>query len=401
MRMRALGLACLIGIVAIVTAWTVSSPTDLQARQLSASVVLNVKDFGAVGDGVTDDTVSLRAVAAAVQLATVRFTPPGGSGEATFPRVIFPAGRYVVSGSINWGPYANLVAEGSASIEATPGTEPFWFDGGYMVRLDGLTFIGGSRAVVFRNNNVNGGRLQLESCRFQGTSGPSIWAGPQGGTYFSDHVTLKNCKWYACTQALVSWADVTTMTDAWVQWTESVAASNTSCIEVRGGRINLENSMFVPVFQESNRGCTWLGFWGCDGRNSGAGIYCRGALFHGEYGGLPVVYMAGVPDLHYPFQGASIVFRDSQLSCGQTLRSDTACIQLAGGLPQTITIDASSNILGPCPLILDRMGNAAAVLASLENGPNRIRYLVGANVFFPLTPPVPACLQPFVKTMAP
>lgn len=393
-------LIAIVGLCLAVGAYVATCRQDAKSVATTPTVGLNVRDYGAIADDGLDDTAALQAAAADLVLKTVRILPTGGSGEATFPQVTFPAGTYNVSGSINWGPYASLVADGSVVIQATAGTEPFWFEGGYMVRLAGFTFMGGSKAITYRNANANGGRLQLDFCRFQSTTGPAIWAGPQGGIYFSNQVTLRNCKWFACAQALVSWADITTLAESWVQWTDSVAASNTSCLEIRGGRINLENSMFVPVFPIANYGCTWLGFWGITERNSGAGVYCRGAEFHGEYGGLPIVYMAGVPDLHYPFQGASIVFRDTQLSCGQTSRADTACIQLASGMPQTVTVDASSNILGPCPLIQDRNGDGASVLASLENGANRIRFLVGANVFYPLSPPVPTYLAPFVRNLA-
>lgn len=390
-------LGCLMMLVAAVIV-----PTRPGQAVATAPVVgINVRDFGAIADDGFDDTLALQAAAADLAVKTCQVMPPGGSGEASFPAVTFPAGVYQVSGSVNWGKYASLIADGSVIIQVSDGVEPFWFDKAFMTRLDGFTFLGGSRSIVFRNSNINGARLQLDNCRFQSTTGPAIWAGPQSGTYFSAQLTLRNCKWYGCSQALVSWADVTTVADAWIQWPDTSATANASCIEIRGGRLNFTDSMLVPVFPTSNNGCTWLGFWGVPERNSGAGLYCRGALFHGEHGGLPIVYMAGVPDLHYPFQGPSIVFRDCQLSCGQTSRSDTACIQLASGLPQTITVDASSNIIGPCPLILDRNGDGAAVLASLENGPNRLRYLIEANVFYPLTPPVPSFLQPFVRTMAP
>jgi hypothetical protein len=65
-------------------------------------LVVDVKDFGATGDGVTDDTVAIKAaIAFACAKAVVR---GDGTGYKSYmPVVFFPAGRYVVSqeGALN------------------------------------------------------------------------------------------------------------------------------------------------------------------------------------------------------------------------------------------------------------------------------------------------------------
>lgn len=362
--------------------------------------MLNVKDSGAIGDGIADDTAALQATAAALAVQLRQFSVPGGTGEATFPSVVFPAGTYKISSPIEWGPDASLVADGSAAIQSTHAGPAFTFTKGYMVSVEGLTFINGTNAITFTNNNANGARLTVDRCRFQVIAGPAICACPVSGPYMSTHVTIRGCKWFACRQALVSWADVNTVTDAWIQWPVGASAANTVAIEIHGGRLNFGDTMLVPIFPNNHNGCAWVGWWGLPWRNSGAGIYCRSVLFHGEEGGLPPTRFYGAPDTNYPFQGASCVFRDCQLSCGQTSRPDTAAIQLAGGMPQTVTVDASSNIIGPCPLIKDLTGDGPQVLAALENAADRVRILIEANVFFPLIPPVPSHLQPYVRNVA-
>lgn len=62
----------------------------------SDSGALNVKDFGAVGDGITDDTAAINAALAASDL-------PAASGEGRFFRsriVYLPIGTYLVSGPV-------------------------------------------------------------------------------------------------------------------------------------------------------------------------------------------------------------------------------------------------------------------------------------------------------------
>lgn len=77
-------------------------------------------------------------------------------------------------------------------------------------------------------------------------------------------------------------------------------------------------------------------------------------------------------------------------------------INCSAGLPQTVYLDGCSGVIGPCPLMRD-MGGTEAAYNSLENGSSRVRIVIGANAFFPLTPPLQGMpyLQPFVKTIAP
>ena len=68
------------------------------ASEVIGGVVMSVKDFGAVGDGVTDDTEALRAAARC--------------GEMVF----FPKGTYIITDSINAESNINWVGEGEDSI---------------------------------------------------------------------------------------------------------------------------------------------------------------------------------------------------------------------------------------------------------------------------------------------
>jgi len=89
------------------TGVTVNSPVarSLQARLDDIAIV---KDFGAVGDGVTDDTDAINR--ALHELFCV------GVNEETRRSLLFPAGVYKVTGTIKIPPFAKLVGEG---IEST------------------------------------------------------------------------------------------------------------------------------------------------------------------------------------------------------------------------------------------------------------------------------------------
>ena len=77
---------------------------------------LNVKDYGAVGDGVTDDT-------AAIQQAIVdewaRIASAPLSNLMSRSNIIFPAGNYLVSSTILLYPYITIVGEGQNRSQIT------------------------------------------------------------------------------------------------------------------------------------------------------------------------------------------------------------------------------------------------------------------------------------------
>lgn len=73
---------------------------------------VNIKDFGAVGDGVTDDTAAINRAISQIHLSSRLVTDP-----QVRRTIYFPAGVYVVSGDcILIPPYARLIGDG---IEST------------------------------------------------------------------------------------------------------------------------------------------------------------------------------------------------------------------------------------------------------------------------------------------
>lgn len=77
--------------------YTNAVSTNVEAK---LAQYLSVKDFGAVGDGVADDTV-------AIQTALIEACDAGGK------TVFMPAGTYLISDTIYCGPNTNIVGEGT------------------------------------------------------------------------------------------------------------------------------------------------------------------------------------------------------------------------------------------------------------------------------------------------
>ena len=114
---------------------------------------VNVKDFGAVGDGVADDTVAIQAALNYAQ----QFTYP------LVPAVYIPAGVYMVSNTITVPSYTNLFGDGYYSILQVQHNLPA---GSYSVlRIDS----DGANGVHLRNFSIWGENNQQ-------ANNPDVWA---------------------------------------------------------------------------------------------------------------------------------------------------------------------------------------------------------------------------------
>lgn len=121
-RILPLALIILASLIGPATLFAVQYPLN--------SGVLNVKDYGAKGDGVTDDT-------AAINYAIAASTPPGNTGiywgQAKI--VYFPAGTYLISGPLikddvssghaTYGMVLIGQAQSTTTIQLAPGAPGF------------------------------------------------------------------------------------------------------------------------------------------------------------------------------------------------------------------------------------------------------------------------------------
>jgi hypothetical protein len=91
------------------TGASILSPT-IRTYQQKLDDFVNVKDFGATGDGTTDDTAAINRAIQQIYRSTVSPTEPRARRT-----IYFPGGTYLVSSSILVPPYARLVGDGIGS----------------------------------------------------------------------------------------------------------------------------------------------------------------------------------------------------------------------------------------------------------------------------------------------
>lgn len=140
---------------------TFNSPNVLAAAQrISQEGVINVRSYGAVGDGVTDDTAAIRAAILA--------TPKGGV-------VYFPLGTYLVGSPLPWRSYVDYKGNGRryTQLRATAGNADaiFGFSNVVAVTVTGLSF---------------------------GSANPNAYAFKSSDlTQYCDNVTFRDCEWFS------------------------------------------------------------------------------------------------------------------------------------------------------------------------------------------------------------
>ena len=95
-------------------------------NRMIADAAVNVKDFGAVGDGVTDDTTAIQAALTyATPSSSTTFVATGGKS------VHLPAGKYKISGELSIPAFVNLIGEGkglSTIVCSTSGSKVKYSD---------------------------------------------------------------------------------------------------------------------------------------------------------------------------------------------------------------------------------------------------------------------------------
>ena len=164
------------------------SAVSLQESIFSSSI--NVKEFGAAGDGKTDDTDAIRKAAEYARKIQKRFFTRRNSylldfsgADGPYPEIVFPAGTYRISQGIHaTGAYWRGI--GGAEIHQTdPAAEILYFANTNRAHVRGLRFRGGRTQIRLWTNNLNTSRFVVRDCRFQDSSGYAVVSEGYSNTY--------------------------------------------------------------------------------------------------------------------------------------------------------------------------------------------------------------------------
>ena len=246
--------------------------TTVQAK-LRESV--SVKDFGAVGNGVADDTAAIQA---AINFAVAnRQSLPGMVFGFSAPEVHFTEGaKYLVTGNIAVGTGIKLVGNKAivtSGVYPYPAVNPLFINVNTDCIIDGFVTFGFTDIVKIATANVDAAVIEIKNCEIQEWSGYAIFVDNNSA---STLLKIHDNKFYARTAT--AWivkneCDVCLFDDNWVEGPCDTFFWNTKQLYVRG--------MFgVPT--ASTSGSRWI-------YNEGTQLTCRDSRFGGEAGARTVV----------------------------------------------------------------------------------------------------------------
>ncbi|MCF6176487.1 MAG: hypothetical protein L3J71_12065 [Victivallaceae bacterium] len=135
-----------------------------------------VTDFGAKGDGKTDDTDAIQRCITTAEQQQRQFY----KAETAYPEIIFPAGDYVISRPIVISPTRtrmNLAIRGEGAVtirQLNQDQDIFYIHYGYRNSIENITFIGGKRQIKFFSRNYNRAQLLVRNCKFIDSSSYAI-----------------------------------------------------------------------------------------------------------------------------------------------------------------------------------------------------------------------------------
>ena len=143
-----------------------------------ADARLNVRDFGAKGDGVTDDRVAFqRAFDRANELRLKDAKAYGPSWDSHgIPAVFVPKGSYRISRPLLATFVSFLEGEkGSELVFADDVDVGIYFERAFRVSIRNLKFVGGRSHVSFWTANEDTASVVIENCAFEGCEKEAIW----------------------------------------------------------------------------------------------------------------------------------------------------------------------------------------------------------------------------------
>jgi hypothetical protein len=250
-------------------------------------LTIDVRDFGAKGDGRTDDTAAIRAaIKAAHERRRIPQHPKYGY-FTSFAEVYFPNGHYLISDTIDINA-VKLRGENYAAIEQTnPEKDIFHTPNAWRQLIEGLTFLGGKVQLNLNNPNVDTGHVTVRDCHFYNSADVAVRV-----KVVSTFVKVENCVFVNCEQAIFISTDLSVVRDLWIS--TSPRMKNKAAIVNGGGCMHIENLLGVP--RVSRGPVEWARLDGLkriasDQRwidNHGI-VHVRNCRFGGEGGGFPAV----------------------------------------------------------------------------------------------------------------
>ena len=280
----------------------------------SMSGQVNVRDFGAKGDGKTDDTKSIMEALKYVKSKGVSLNvlPDGrtlNSYVGNQPILYFPAGLYMISASIPLDSYVNIQGE-DAIIFGTKnfsGGNNAAFEGsGWQSQISGLQFAGFNIAVKLNSKNIDMGKVHIYNCQFTDNN-TAIVIDCQ-----STLTTIDDCRFLCNNKSIViKSGDKVIVSKNWI--TSGTLQQDYDANIINYGSLSFENNLLVP--RPVKRGVkepAWINNYGS--------VSCESIRQGGEEGSFTLINNFAKANKNYPIIPSSVSVKNSD--CYAVYRTD-------------------------------------------------------------------------------
>jgi len=264
---------------------------------------ISVLEYGAVGDGRTDDTEAIRKALAVAEKNQRKGnnTPRGQKTKVYFgttPTVYFPSGEYLISGRLKLPHFASLRGDGAILFASSSYRGECFLGVGWQLTIEGLQFADFTTAIEVNNNNLDIGRVIVRDCSFfENDLALSIEAQ-------SSLTIIESNRFIRNGQVLYLGAgDLVSMRENWIS-TGQLTGRHPAVIENRG-RLEFQENLLVP--SPPTKGTfepAWINNYGS--------VTVRGIRQGGEPGSFTLINNFAEADLKYPIVPNSVVVRDSE-----------------------------------------------------------------------------------------
>jgi hypothetical protein len=284
---------------------TALPPLAAQEVKPEPAAPVSVRDFGAKGDGVTDDTAAIRAaVKAAFERRRIPQHPKYGY-FVSLSEVYFPNGHFLISDTIDINA-VNLRGEAYAAIEQKdPAKDLFTTPWAWRQKIEGMTFLGGRVQLDLGNNNIDSGHVTVRDCHFKGSHGVAVQMRKGSNSSFFQ---VEKCVFIDCLQAVINYCDMAAVDDTWIS---SAAAMDSMAVIENHGVMHISNLLGVPRVSGAREDWTdpsgrtrtasrqrWIDNYGV--------LHVRNSRFGGEDGGFAAVYNFAPFAYKYPVIPSSV-----------------------------------------------------------------------------------------------
>ncbi len=292
--------------------------------------IINVMDFGATGDGKTDDTAAIQAAFDAVG-ENMRYTKTlAGKTIPMYPEVHFPRGIYIVSDTINIRG-SKIIGRAYPVIRQTdPDKDIFSWRNAHILTIDGIRFIGGKTQINLYNTNLGGGVIQIRNCHFDNSGDFATIV-----DVLSTTILIEKSNYMKCMQGMyLARSDMALVRDCWL-WNKK-EMRNKAFIVNKTMQLTMENILGNPSGNGFDQ--RWID-------HHRGNLTLRKFRFGGEDGGYtPVVNFAKAVNIGV---GSSIVIEDSW--CMNTSNDKRDCVLYLEEIPNRINVEG--NVVTPRHLI--------------------------------------------------